>query len=52
MVLVKSPGVYRRKGYAVTRVMVLTMPWPMVWQLKISKRQKWLLIGIFMLGAM
>lgn len=27
-------------------VMVLTMPWPMVWQLKISKRQKWLAIGI------
>ena len=33
-------------------VVVLTMPWPMVWQLKISKRQKWLVIGIFMLGAM
>lgn len=32
-------------------VMVLTMPWPMVWQLKISKRQKWLVIGIFMLDA-
>ena len=33
-------------------VVVLVMPWPMVWQLKISKRQKWLVIGIFMLGAM
>ena len=31
--------------------MVLIMPWPMVLQLKISKRQKWLAIGIFMLGA-
>ena len=35
-----------------TDIIVLILPLPMIWRLKISKQQKWAVSGVFMLGSL
>jgi len=49
-------GIESNYAYAVSSVvldiLVLSMPWPIVWKLHMPTRQKIAVTGIFMLGAM
>lgn len=49
-------GIQSNYAYAVSSVvldiMVLSMPWPMIWKLHMAFRQKIAVTAIFMLGAM
>ncbi|KAF9892862.1 hypothetical protein FE257_000451 [Aspergillus nanangensis] len=38
-------------GNAFLDILVLCIPFPMLWKIKTNRRQKWLLSGIFMLGS-
>lgn len=49
-------GIQSNYAYAVSSVildfMVLSLPWPMIWKLRMQTRQKIAVMAIFMLGAM
>jgi hypothetical protein len=47
-----SVNYYYAVSTIIIDVMILTLPWPMIMQLKMELKQKIAVIGIFMLGAM
>lgn len=47
-----SVNYYYAVSTIIIDVMVLTLPWPMVWGLRMKRTQKVAVISIFMLGAM
>lgn len=47
-----SVNYYYAVSTIILDVVILAMPWPMVWRLQVAIKQKIAVLGIFMLGAM